>query len=176
MSKTIKLDHITKIEGHAKLHVVVENGKLQKVELGAFEGARFFEGLIVGRKYYEVPIIVSRICGICSCIHVTASLQAIENAFGIKVSEQTRLLRELLCVGERIRSHASHLYLFALPDYLGYESALAMAPKHKEEVNRALELIKLGNNIVIAIGGREMHPVAGVIGGFTKIPEKKRDR
>jgi len=173
MSKTIRLDHITKIEGHASLRVVVEDNKLKTVELGAFEGARFFEGLIVGRKYYEVPIITSRICGICSCIHVTASLQAIENAFGVKVSEQTRLLRELLCVGERIRSHASHLYLFALPDYLGYESALAMAPKHKEEVNKALELIKLGNNIVTAIGGRDMHPIAGVVGGFTKIPDKE---
>ncbi|OGM03286.1 hypothetical protein A3K72_03175, partial [Candidatus Woesearchaeota archaeon RBG_13_36_6] len=173
MSKTIKLDHITKIEGHARLHVVVDDGKLQEVEMGAFEGARFFEGLIIGRKYYEVPIITSRICGICSCIHVTASVQAIEDAFGVKVSEQTKLLRELVVLGERLRSHASHLYLFALPDYLGFESALAMAPKHKEEVNRALELIKLGNNIVIAIGGREMHPVAGVVGGFTRIPDKK---
>src|SRR4030042_3512555 len=102
MSKTIKLDHITKIEGHARLHVVVDDGKLQEVEMGAFEGARFFEGLIIGRKYYEVPIITSRICGICSCIHVTASVQAIEDAFGVKVSEQTKLLRELVVLGERL--------------------------------------------------------------------------
>lgn len=173
MSKTIELNHITKIEGHAKLHLVVEQGKIEKIEMGAFEGARYFEGLILDRKYYEVPIITSRICGICSCIHVTASLQAIEDAFGVKVSEQTHKLRELMCIGERIRSHASHLYLFALPDYLGFESSLAMAPKHGEEVKRALELIKLGNNLVIAIGGRDMHPVAGVVGGFTALPDKK---
>ncbi|MBW2971346.1 Ni/Fe hydrogenase subunit alpha [Candidatus Woesearchaeota archaeon] len=171
--KTIKLDHITKIEGHARLHVAVEKGKLTKVELGAFEGARYFEGLIVGRKYYEVPIITSRICGICSCIHVTASLQALENAFDLKVSAQTKMLRELMCLGERIRSHAAHLYLFALPDYLGYESSLAMAPKYKAEVTRALELIKLGNNIITAIAGREMHPVAAIPGGFSKLPKQE---
>ncbi|MFH1399160.1 MAG: Ni/Fe hydrogenase subunit alpha [Candidatus Woesearchaeota archaeon] len=170
--KTFKLDHITKIEGHAKLHVVVDNGKLQKVELGAFEGARFFEGLIVGRRWYEIPIITSRICGICSCIHVTASVQAVEDAFGIKVSEQTQKLRELKCIGERIRSHASHLYLFALPDYLGYESALAMVKEHSSEVNKALDFIKLGNNIVTAVGGREMHPVTDIPGGFTHIPKQ----
>ncbi len=172
--KTIKLDHITKIEGHAKLHVKVDEGELTKVEMGAFEGARFFEGLIVGRDYKEVPIITSRICGICSCIHVTCSVQAVENALGIEVSRQTHKLRELMCLGERIRSHASHLYLFALPDYLGYESSLAMTKDHKQKVKRALELIKVGNRMVTAIGGREMHPVATVPGGFTRIPSQEK--
>ncbi|MBS1266159.1 MAG: Sulfhydrogenase 1 subunit alpha [Candidatus Woesearchaeota archaeon] len=171
--KTVKLDHITKIEGHAKLHLVIDNNKIKKLKLGAFEGARYFEGLIVGRKQHDVPIITSRICGICSCIHVTASVQAVEAAFGIKASQQTKKLRELMVIGERIRSHASHLYLFALPDYLGFESSIAMAPKHKKEVNQALELIKLGNNIVTTIGAREMHPVATVPGGFTALPKQE---
>ncbi len=170
--RTVKLDHITKIEGHAKLHIKAEDNKITHLELGAFEGARYFEGLIVGRKHYDIPIITSRICGICSCIHVTASVQAVEAAFGIKASEQTNKLRELMVIGERIRSHASHLYLFALPDYLGFESSIAMASKHKKEVGQALELIKLGNNIVTAVGGREMHPISTVPGGFTSLPKQ----
>jgi coenzyme F420-reducing hydrogenase alpha subunit len=65
------------------------------------------------------------------------------------------------------------LYFLALPDYLGYESALAMAPRRKEEVLRALRLMQLGNKLITTIGGREMHPFRMAVGGVTKLPEKK---
>ncbi|MBU0472236.1 MAG: Ni/Fe hydrogenase subunit alpha [Nanoarchaeota archaeon] len=173
MSKKITLNHITKVEGHAKLSVEIDEGKLLKCELGAVEGARFFEGLVVGRKYDEIKEITSRICGICSVGHSMTSLKATENAFGLIVSPQTKLLRELMSIGERIRSHATHLYFLALPDYLGYESAIEMAPKYKKEVEMALHLMKTGNEIVSIVGGRQMHPVASVVGGFTHVPSKK---
>ncbi|MBW2997530.1 nickel-dependent hydrogenase large subunit, partial [Candidatus Woesearchaeota archaeon] len=173
MAKTIKLDHITKIEGHANLTLSIEGSKIKKCELGAVEGSRYFEGLLKGRKCYEAPEITSRICGICSCIHTMGSIQAVENALGIKVSEQTRLLRELIVLGERIRSHATHLYFLALPDYLGYESALAMGPKYKNDLTRALKLTKLGNEIISEIGGREMHPVSAQVGGMLKLPKQE---
>jgi len=173
MSKKITLNHITKVEGHARLDVEIENGKLVKCNLGAVEGARFFEGIVVGRKYDEIKEITTRICGICSVGHSMTSLKATEDAFGIQVSEQTRLLRELMSIGERLRSHATHLYFLALPDYLGYESAIEMAPKYKKEIERALNLMRVGNEIVIKIGGRQMHPVSPVVGGFTRVPSKK---
>lgn len=173
MAKTIKLDHIAKIEGHANLSIKIDKGAIEKVNLEVFEGARFFEGILRGRRYDEVPILTSRICGICSCIHTTASLIALEEALGVEVSEQTRLLRELMCTGERIRSHATHLYFLALPDYIGFESAMAMAPEHGDEIKKALHLIKLGNNIVSTVSCRDIHPVAAVVGGFTKTPTKE---
>lgn len=173
MSRKITLNHITKVEGHANLDVEIDNGKLVKCDLGAVEGARFFEGLVVGRKYDEIKEITSRICGICSVGHSMTSLKATENAFGIKISKQTQLLREMMTMGERIRSHATHLYFLVLPDYLGYESAIEMAPKYKKEVGRAIHLMKTGNELVDKIGGRQMHPFTSIVGGFTHVPSKK---
>jgi coenzyme F420-reducing hydrogenase alpha subunit len=170
---TIDLHHICKVEGHGSLLVEIQGSKLTKCELKVVEGARFFEGLVKGKRYDDIQEITSRICGICSCAHTVSCLQAIENAMGVKVSEQTRRLRELLSIAERIRSHATHLYFLALPDYLGYESALAMAGKYKKEVLTALHLMKIGNNMVQMIGGKEMHPFTSVIGGFTHVPDKK---
>jgi coenzyme F420-reducing hydrogenase alpha subunit len=104
------------------------------------------------------------------------SLKATEDAFGIYVSKQTKLLRELMSIGERIRSHSTHLYFLALPDYLGYESAIEMAPKYKKEISKALHLMKTGNELVATTGARQMHPVSSVVGGFTDIPSKKQVR
>ncbi|MFC1742191.1 Ni/Fe hydrogenase subunit alpha [Nanoarchaeota archaeon] len=170
MTKTITLNHITKIEGHANLTVAIDKGEVKKCELGSVEGSRYFEGLLKGRKCFEAPELTSRICGICSCIHAATSVQAVENALGIKPTEQTRLLRELVVLGERIRSHAAHLYFLALPDYLGAESALSLGPKYKTDVGRALKLTKVGNELVSVVGGRDMHPVSMQVGGMTKIP------
>jgi len=168
----ITLNHITKIEGHARLDLKVEDGKLVKCHLGSIEGSRYFQGLLKGREWSDAPVITSRICGICSSAHGVVSVMALENAFGIKPSKQTLILRELQTIGERIRSHATHLYFLAVPDYLGYESALAMAPKFKVEVARALRLIKLGNELITLISGRVMHQISTVVGGFTHFPKQ----
>src|SRR3989338_7286957 len=159
MVKTIKLDYITKIEGHANLMVKVEKGIVKKAHLEVFEGARFFEGILKGRKYNEAPTLTSRICGVCPVAHQVTSLRAIENALKINVSEQTKKLRELLLIGQIFQSHLLHLFFLALPDYLGYESAIQMAKKHKETLKKALALKKLANRIIYVIGGREIHPV-----------------
>ncbi len=173
LGETIKLNHICKVEGHADLHLEIKDNKITKCELGAVEGARLFEGLVVGRKWDELKEITSRICGICSVAHSMTSIKAVEDAFGIKVTEQTKILRDLMAMGERIRSHATHLYMLSLPDFVGCESAIEMAPKYKKELERALRLIKLGNEIIIKTSGRQMHPVASIVGGFTKIPDKQ---
>lgn len=166
----ITLNHITKIEGHATLEVEVRRGNVVKCELSSVEGSRYFEGIVKGRRYYEAPEITSRICGICSCAHTVAAIMAIEDALAVKPSRQTVLLRRLLMIGERIRSHATHLYFLALPDYFGKESALAMLPKFEPEVRRALGMMKSGNNIVKAVGGRDLHPVSAAVGGFLAVP------
>jgi coenzyme F420-reducing hydrogenase alpha subunit len=168
--QTINLNHITKIEGHASLHISLKKGKVEKCELGSIEGARYFEDLMVGRDYTEAFELSSRICGICSSAHTICAITAIENALGLKPSSQTFKLRELLTLGERIRSHATHLYFLALPDYLGFESALAMLPQYKPEIQCALRIMKTGNLIVKTIGGRDLHPVSAAVGGFVSYP------
>jgi len=173
MTKSITLNHITKIEGHAKLELGIDKGKVTKCELSAVEGSRYFEGLVRGRRFNEAHEITSRICGICSCAHVIAAISAVEDAMHYTPSEQTKQLRILLTLGERIRSHATHLYFLSLPDYLGYESALAMASKYRPQLQNALNLMKLGNNIIKTIGGRDLHPVSATVGGWLKIPKKQ---
>ena len=171
--KTINLDHITKIEGHAKLALSIKNGKIETCELSAVEGSRYFEGLVKGRQYFEAHEITSRICGICSSAHVIAAITAIENALEYVPSRQTIELRKLLTLGERIRSHATHLYFLALPDYLGYESALAMASKYKKELKTALNLVKIGNGIIKTLAARDLHPVSATVGGWLKLPKQE---
>lgn len=173
-TRTIKLEHITKIEGHAKLTLLIEKNKLKKVKLDVYESARFFESLVLCRKYDQLSPLTSRICGTCSPSHAITSLVATENAFNIKVSEQTKTLRDLLMYGTIIQNHAMHLYLLVLPDYFGYESAIEMASKYKKEVLMGLSLKKLGNELVTVVGGREIHPISAVIGGFSKIPEQDK--
>ncbi len=166
-TKKITLNHVTKVEGHAEVDVSIKDGKIEYAHVHSVEGARYFEGLIKGRKYDEVTLITSRICGICSCGHTIASIKAIESALGITPSHQSELQRELITIGERIRSHASHIYFFSLPDYLGYESAIAMAKDYNQQIKDCLEIVKVGNDLVELIGGRDMHPYVPVAGGFT---------
>ena len=173
MDREITLNHITKIEGHAKLDLSIKDGMVEKCELSSVEGSRYFEGLVKGRQYKEAHEITSRICGICSSAHVIAAITAIEDALGYKPTKQTKELRKLLTLGERIRSHATHLYFLALPDYLGYESALAMAAEYKSELKRALTLVKAGNNIIRILAGRDLHPVSATVGGWLKLPTQQ---
>jgi len=170
---TIELDHITKIEGHAKLKLKIDGGKVKKCQLEVFEGARYFEGILRGRRYNEAPHLTSRICGVCSQAHLITALQAIENALVVEVSPQTKLLRELLLLGQIIQSHALHLYLLVLPDYMGFESAISMAAKYPKHIQSALNIKKLGNDICTVIGAREVHSITAVPGGFSKIPDQK---
>lgn len=168
MVKEINLNHICKIEGHASLSLKIEKNKVKKCELKASEGARFFEALVINKNVNDIQEIVSRICGICSSAHSVASIQALEEALGIKPSEQQKIIRELLIIGERIRSHTTHLYFLSLPDYFNASSALALGKEHKSKINNALQLITLGNRIVEVFGGREMHPFLSI---KEKLPE-----
>jgi sulfhydrogenase subunit alpha len=170
MTKSITVDEVCRVEGHGGINVSIQNGKLSRVDFDIFEGARFFEPLLKGRSYDEVASITSRICAICSFGHTLASLQATEDAFGVKVSPQSESLRDLMMHGEMIESHALHLFCLVLPDLLGYPSAIHMAADHKEAVVMGLGLKKLGNTMREVLGGRAIHPCNAVVGGFGKLP------
>ena len=96
-----------------------------------------------------------------------------ENALGIKVDGPIRALRRLLYCGEWIESHTLHVHLLHAPDFLGYESGIAMASDHREAVERGLRIKKTGNEILTLIGGREIHPINVRVGGFYSVPRKR---
>lgn len=170
MSTTIRIEHLARVEGHGGVTVLLEDGAVSGVRFDVFEGARLVETLVRGRSYEDVSQILSRICAICSVAHALTSIKATERAFGVEVSPQTNLLRDLLFRGENIESHALHLFFLALPDYLGYPSAVALAKDYPDAVKIALRLKQLGNTIQEVIGGRAVHPVNAVIGGFGRVP------
>jgi len=170
--KSIVIDHVSRVEGHGGITLNIKDGKVTRVEMNIYEGPRFFESLVVGRTYDEVAPILMRICAICSAVHTVASLMAVEDALGVTVSDQTRLLRELLVLGGNIESHALHVFCLAVPDFMGYPSAVHLAQTHPDEVRMGLELKKLGNTIQETIGGRAVHSVNAVIGGFGKLPTR----
>ena len=174
MHKSIVINQICRVEGHGGITVNIKDGKVAEVNMAFHEGPRFFEPLVVGRAYDEIAPILMRICAICSAAHTVASLMAVESALGVVVSRQTRLLRELLVHGGNIESHALHVFCLAIPDFLDYPSAIALAADHPEQVKMGLELKKLGNTIQETIGGRAIHPVNAVVGGFGRLPTRDK--
>jgi len=166
----IRVEHLARIEGHGGITVELDGDAIRKVQFDIFEGARLLEGLVRGRRYEDISPIVSRVCAICSVAHALTSLRATEAAFGVEVSPQTSLLRDLMFLGQSIESHALHLFCLALPDYLDYPSVVALAAEKPGAAALGLRLKKLGNSIQEAIGGRAVHPVNAIPGGFGRLP------
>lgn len=172
-SGTIKVDYLARVEGEGALYVKLKKGSVADVQLKIFEPPRFFEAFLRGRDFREVPDITARICGICPVAYQMSAAHALEDACGVRVEGQLRSLRRLIYCGEWIASHTLHVLMLHAPDFLGYEDAIRMAKDHAEEVKRGLRLKKTGNEIMSAIGGREVHPVNVRVGGFYKAPSKK---
>lgn len=170
MTRTIVVEHLARIEGHAGITVELDGHEIKDVRFDVIEGMRLFEALVVGRDISEVPGLVSRICAICSHGHAITALRAIEGALEIPLSRQTRQLRELAFHGSAIESHALHAFCLALPDLVGCASVIELARHDPTTVAAALRLKKLGNAIQEVIGGRAVHPVNYVIGGFGRLP------
>lgn len=172
--RTISVDHLARVEGHGGITVELDADRVAGVRFDVFEGIRLIEGLIGGRGWEDVSQIVSRICAICSVAHALTSIRVTERVFGVEPSPQTELLRDLLWRGENIESHALHLFLLAAPDYLGYPSGPDMARDHPDAVALGLRLKQLGNLIQERVGGREIHQVNAIPGGFGRVPDEER--
>jgi sulfhydrogenase subunit alpha len=171
-NKTIKVDYLARVEGEGSLVVNIKGNKIKDLKFKIFEPPRFFEAFLIGRHYTEVPDITARICGICPIAYQMSSIHAMERIAGIKIEGPIRDLRRLIYCGEWIESHVLHIYLLHAPDFLGYEDALQIAKDHPDIVKKALELKKIGNNIVNLLGGREIHPINVRVGGFYSVPAK----
>jgi coenzyme F420-reducing hydrogenase alpha subunit len=174
-TRTISVQALARVEGEGALTIRLRDGTVEGVELRIYEPPRFYEAFLRRRAAAEVPDITARICGICPVAYQMSGVHAVEKIFGVTMPPGLRALRRLLYCGEWVESHALHVYLLQAPDFLGFESAIAMAqasPAGAEVVRRGLRIKKAGNRIVQAVGGREVHPINVRVGGFYRAPRR----
>jgi sulfhydrogenase subunit alpha len=172
-NRIVEIPMIARVEGEGALHLKVRGSDILDLRLEIYEPPRFFEAFLAGRHFSEVPDIVPRICGICPVAYQMSAVHGLERLFGVQVPEGVRALRRLLYFAEWIESHMLHVHLLAAPDFLGYESAIDMAKLERPALERGLRLKRLGNDIMAAIGGREIHPVSPRVGGFSRAPSPR---
>jgi coenzyme F420-reducing hydrogenase alpha subunit len=167
----INVPVLARVEGEGALTLQVRDQAIERVELRIFEPPRLFEKLLEGREYHQVPDMVARICGICPVAYQMSAVHALEQIFGRVQDPWVRAMRRLFYCGEWLQSHSLHIHLLAAPDFLGFNSAPAMAAEYPDEVRRGLRLQALGNDIMRLIGGRSVHPVGACVGGFHHQPD-----
>ena len=174
--RTIRVDTLARVEGEGALFIKMAGDRVADIKLKIYEPPRFFEAFMRGRHYSEIADITARICGICPIAYQMSAVHALERALGVRIDPAARLLRRLFYCGEWIESHTLHIYMLHAPDFLGFEDVIAMAGAHREVVEKALRLKKIGNRIVSLLGGREIHPISAAVGGFYKVPTKSQVR
>jgi F420-non-reducing hydrogenase large subunit len=181
----IKIDPITRLEGHGRIHIFlndqgdVANAYFQVPEL------RGFERFCVGRKAEDLPVITPRICGVCPVAHHMASTKALDAAFHVDPPIAAKKLRELMYSGYYVYDHTLHFYFLGGPDFVvGPDAPKAerniLGVINKVGLDVAKEVIKhraYGQKITAMIGGKATHPVCGLPGGMSKpITEEERQQ
>lgn len=171
--KKISIDHLARVEGAGGVTATIDGQTVTEVKFFVNEGPRLFERLTVGKTPEEDLNLVPRICAICTLSHRYAALRGLEKALEVKSPAKVSLMRDLMHLGEMIESHPLHIFLLALPDYLGYPNAIAMAAKYGFEAKIGLEMKQFGNHIMKTMSGRFIHGENPAIGGFGRYPSRE---
>ncbi len=174
MGQTIKIDPVTRVEGHAKIELECDDsGKIEEA-LFCVNELRGFERILVGMEASTLPQITARICGVCPTAHHLVAAKALDNAAGVEPPPAGKLLREFMYMGHVIHSHSLSLFILAGPDLVfGLDGAVAtqnivgMVDKDPDFAQKGLRLRSLGQKINETIGGRGIHPVTAVAGGIS---------
>ncbi len=171
--RTIYISPVTRIEGHAKISIQLdEQGNVEDAlfHVNEFRG---FEKFCEGRMYTEMPTITPRICGICPTSHTLASVKACEMIQGIQPTYTANLLRRLMHIGQNLSSHALSFFHLSSPDFLlGYDSdpakrnILGIAEKYPDIALRGIRLRKFGQELSERITGKKIHIMGIVPGGM----------
>lgn len=174
-SQKITIEPVTRIEGHAKITIRLdEAGEVERAYLHINE-FRGFEKFCEGRLAFEMPSITPRICGICPVSHHLAAAKAADDLAGCPPPRPASLLRELMHMGQIIQSHGMHFYELAGPDLLlGFDAdpavrnVVGMIAANPELTLKAVNLRKFGQEIIHTLGGRRIHPNFAIPGGVNK--------
>jgi coenzyme F420-reducing hydrogenase alpha subunit len=169
----VEIAPMSRVEGHGDLVLNVKDKKVEKLIFRIPESPRFFEAILEGKNWDKPSHITSRICGICSVAHTYASIKATESAMGVIPNNMILKLRKLIMHHEIVQSNVLHVYFLAAPDFLGVGSVIPLVETHPAVVDIALRAKKVANDMVRMIGGRAVHPIRTVVGGFTKLPSEE---
>jgi NAD-reducing hydrogenase large subunit len=174
-TQKITIEPVTRIEGHAKVTIHLdESGDVEQAlfHVNEFRG---FEKFCEGRLYFEMPSITPRICGICPVSHHLASAKACDQLVGAPPPRTANLLRDLMHMGQMIQSHGMHFFELAGPDLLlGFDAdpagrnVVGLIQANPDVAVKAVQLRKFGQEIIRILGGRKVHPNFAVPGGVNK--------
>lgn len=191
MRITAAFDPVTRIEGHLNIEITIDtvNGLQQVVDAKAVGGLfRGFEKLLIGRDPRDAQHITERICGVCPVAHGLAAVRALDDAFGVSVPANGRILRNLTNGSNFVESHILHFYLLSLPDYIAgpatapWQAGWDVDRRLNSEDNdrlmqhylQALTMRRKADQMTAVFGGRMPHPPAFIPGGFTANPRAER--
>ncbi len=180
----ITIDPITRLEGHGKIEIFLdENGNVENAYLQIPE-LRGFEQFSIGRPAEEMPRITNRICGVCPEAHHMAATKALDALFDVEPSSAVKKLRELFYCSFYVTDHTVHFYALGGPDFvLGPDSNPSerniLGVIHKVGVDIGIQVIecrKRNHEVIKMLGGRGIHPVAGLPGGWSKSMTKDEQK
>jgi NAD-reducing hydrogenase large subunit len=174
-TQKITIEPVTRIEGHAKVTIHLNEGGLVDRAYMHVNEFRGFEKFCEGRMVFEMPSITPRICGICPVSHHLAAAKAADDLYGCTPPRPANLLRELMHMGQVIQSHGMHFFELAGPDLLlGFDAdpatrnVVGLIGANPELALKAVNLRKFGQEIINLLGGRRIHPNFAVTGGVNK--------
>lgn len=184
MSQTVTIEPISRIEGHAKVTVDLDDsGNVSDAKLHVVE-FRGFEKFMEGRMIWEAPRITPRICGICPVSHHLAAAKACDDLFNVDIPDPAKKLRELMQMAQFIHSHSLHFFFLAAPDFvLGPDAdptqrnIFGVIGADPELAKKAITLRKMGQTMIERVGGKAIHPVTAIPGGMSQpLSEENRDQ
>ncbi|HVZ66459.1 MAG TPA: Ni/Fe hydrogenase subunit alpha [Lacunisphaera sp.] len=182
--RTIVIDPVTRVEGHGKVTILLdEHNEVAEARLHIVE-FRGFERFVLGRPYWEMPVIVQRLCGICPVSHHLAAAKAMDRIVGgEQLTPTAEKIRRLMHYGQMFQSHALHFFHLASPDLLfgtdgtatsafgapaAQRNVLAVAAKFPELAVQGVMMRKFGQEVIAATAGKKIHGTGAIPGGVNK--------
>lgn len=178
MTKKIVIEPVTRVEGHGK--VTIHLDEQNRITESRFHIVEFrgFEKFIQGRPYWEAPVVVQRLCGICPVSHHLAAAKAIDNIVGIDADGLTptgEKMRRLMHYGQFFQSHALHFFYLAAPDILfgidgdvAKRNVVGIIKHHKDIASKGVQMRRFGQEVIRATAGKKIHGISAVPGGIHK--------
>ena len=183
MSQTITIDPVTRLEGHGKVTIMLnDQGEVQDAHFHVTQ-VRGFERFSEGRPFYEMPSLMARVCGICPVSHLLASAKACEAIMSVRIPHTAAQLRRMLNLAQMVQSHALSFFYLASPDLLlGMEAGpavrnvLSVAAQKPELGLAGIALRRFGQSIIELLADKRIHPGWVIPGGVTEpLTPAKRD-
>ncbi|MBN1825831.1 MAG: Ni/Fe hydrogenase subunit alpha [Candidatus Eisenbacteria bacterium] len=174
--KRVIIEPVTRVEGHGKVSIYLdENNKVNQARLHIVE-FRGFERFVQGRPFWEVPVLVQRLCGICPVSHHLCAAKAMDKIVGVdKLTPTGEKMRRLMHYGQTFQSHALHFFHLASPDLLfGFDAPVAkrnvigVAAEYPELAVQGVMMRKYGQEVIRATAGKKIHGTGAIPGGINK--------